>query len=47
MKWNFAGKSAIITGGASGIGRQIAMDMAENGVPGWRPMEQVAGGKHN
>ncbi len=26
------GKSAIITGGASGIGRQIAMDMAENGA---------------
>ena len=32
MKWNFEGKNAFITGGASGIGRQIAMDMASNGA---------------
>ena len=32
MKWNFDGKIALITGGASGIGRQIAMDMATSGA---------------
>ena len=32
MKWNFEGKSAFVTGGASGIGRQIALDMAAGGA---------------
>src|SRR6056297_639397 len=32
MKWNFEGKVAFITGGASGIGRKIALDMASNGA---------------
>ncbi|MHA1821295.1 MAG: SDR family NAD(P)-dependent oxidoreductase, partial [Promethearchaeota archaeon] len=32
MKWDFEGKSAFITGAASGIGRQIALDMASNGA---------------
>jgi 3-oxoacyl-[acyl-carrier protein] reductase len=32
MKWNFEGKVAVVTGGASGIGRQIALDMATNGA---------------
>lgn len=32
MKWNFTGKAAIVTGGASGIGRHIALDMASNGA---------------
>lgn len=32
MQWNFKGKSAFITGGASGIGRQIALDMVKSGA---------------
>jgi 3-oxoacyl-[acyl-carrier protein] reductase len=32
MKWNFEGKAAIVSGGASGIGRQIALDFASNGA---------------
>ncbi|UYP46310.1 L-rhamnose 1-dehydrogenase (NADP(+)) [Candidatus Lokiarchaeum ossiferum] len=32
MKWNFEGKTILITGGASGIGLKIATDMAENGA---------------
>lgn len=32
VKWNFKNKSALITGGASGIGRQIALDMATSGA---------------
>lgn len=32
MKWNFEGKVAFVSGGASGIGRQIALDLATNGA---------------
>jgi 3-oxoacyl-[acyl-carrier protein] reductase len=32
MKWDFKGKTSLITGGASGIGRQIALDMANGGA---------------
>jgi 3-oxoacyl-[acyl-carrier protein] reductase len=32
MKWNFEGKVAFVSGGASGIGRQIALDLAINGA---------------
>ncbi|MBD3351337.1 MAG: SDR family NAD(P)-dependent oxidoreductase [Candidatus Lokiarchaeota archaeon] len=32
MQWSFEGKGAIITGGGSGIGRQIALDMANSGA---------------
>ena len=32
MEWDFQGKAAIITGGASGIGKQIALDMAKGGA---------------
>lgn len=32
MKWNFENKVALVTGGASGIGQKIAMDMAEAGA---------------
>jgi NAD(P)-dependent dehydrogenase (short-subunit alcohol dehydrogenase family) len=32
MKWDFKNKTAFITGGASGIGFKIAMDMAQNGA---------------
>ncbi|MHA1519538.1 MAG: SDR family NAD(P)-dependent oxidoreductase [Promethearchaeota archaeon] len=32
MQWNFTNKVALVTGGASGIGRQIATDMAKSGA---------------
>lgn len=32
MKWNFEGKKMVITGGASGIGNQIAKDCASSGA---------------